>query len=361
MQHIADIAPAASRLLAELMPVSVVVAGPGAETFAAILQEAGASAVTLEAAAPDDLFDLAVLLADVGSLDRPQTRATIDALSGLSERLLFVPSAEAEAGPDLSALTAWFEPLAELGYQPVVDFDAQFVAPGAFLVDRSATAAESDLASFADRVSGGAASPAPAAAPPPADPSESVRREAESNALAEEVASLRRQLTLRAAAEAQLQAALAAAEAQNAGWDGLRTWVTRRVLSEPKTLAALRAARADLVKAGGVAGRRGFFRNRPNAQERALLAEAALLRACPLFDPAWYVASRPELASTGADPLLHFLLVGGPAGCDPGPWFETAAYIAANPRAAAERIPLLHAIRMGVATPPPTLGAAEAG
>jgi hypothetical protein len=357
MLPIDDLAPAASRLLAELMPVSVVVAGPGAAAFASVLQDAGAAAVTLEAAAPADMFDLAVLLADVGALDRPPTRATIAALSGLCERLLFVPSAgEAAEAPELSALTAWFEPLAELGYQPVVDFDAQFVAPGAFLVDRSATAAEADLASFADRVSGGAASTAPASPPPPADATETARRDAETLALAEELAVVRRQLSARTAAEASLRAALAAAEAQNAGWDGLRTWVARRVLGEPKTLAALRAARADL----GAAGRRGFFRNRPNAEERVLLAEAALLRACALFDPAWYVASTPELASTGGDPLLHFLLVGGPAGRDPGPWFETAAYVAANPRAAAERIPLLHAIRMGVATPPPADDTAEA-
>jgi hypothetical protein len=90
-----------------------------------------------------------------------------------------------------------------------------------------------------------------------------------------------------------------------------------------------------------------------------LLQEAALLRACALFDPAWYIASSPELARSGADPLLHFLLVGGPAGRDPGPWFESAAYVQANPRAAEERIPLLHAIRMGAATPPPAIELGE--
>jgi hypothetical protein len=362
MQHIDHLAPAASRLLAELMPVSVVVAGPEAQTFASALELAGAAAVTLERAAASDLFDLAVLLAEVGSLDRPQTRQTIAALSALSERLLFVPAgssgdtqAEAE-GPALAALTAWFEPLAELGYQPVVDFDAQFVARGAFLVDRAATAAEGDLAQFADRVAGGAASEP--AAPPraTANGEEEQRRAAEASAQAAEIASLRRQLASHESAEASLRHALAAAEAQNAGWDGLRTWVGRHVLSEAKGLAALRAARAAL----GVARRRRLFGgSRPTREERSLLQEAALLRACALFDPAWYIASSPELARSGADPLLHFLLVGGPAGRDPGPWFESAAYVQANPRAAEERIPLLHAIRMGAATPPPAIELGE--
>ncbi len=359
MQHVDHLAPAASRLLAELMPVSVVVAGPDAQAFASALELAGAAAVTLERAAASDLFDLAVLLADVESLDGPHTRQMIQALSALSERLLFVPADSgndaAGEGPALSALTAWFEPLAELGYQPVVDFDAQFVARGAFLVDRAATAAEGDLAQFADRVSGGAASE-PAAPPrPAADPAESERREAEASANAAEIAGLRRQLASHEAAEASLRHALAAAEAQNAGWDGLRTWVARHVLSEAKGLAALRAACAEL---GVPARRRLFSRKRATKEERGLLQEAALLRACALFDPAWYIASSPELARSGADPLLHFLLVGGPAGRDPGPWFETAAYVQANPKAAEERIPLLHAIRMGVATPPP---AAELG
>jgi len=325
-----DPAPA-TRLLAELMPVSIVVAGPGAEGFAAMLEEAGAAALVLEAAAAGDVFDLAVLLADVGSLDEPPTRARIAALSGLSERLLFVPEAAGDA-PELAALTDWFEPLAELGYQPVVDFDAGFLARGAFLVDRSATAAESDLASFADRVAGGGGAAAPA--PAPADTTEKAAPDHAESAMRGELAALR--------------AALAAAEAQNAGWDGLRNWVARRALAEPATLAALRAARAGM----GVAARRGWFRQRPTSEERALLAEAALLRACPLFDPAWYIASVPEVAESGADPLLHFLLTGGPAGRDPGPWFETAAYVQANPDAAAERIPLLHAIRTGVASPP---------
>ncbi len=351
MQHDARMASTMTRLLAELMPVSVVVAGPGADVFADALEAAGASAVTVDQAAPAESFDLAVLLAEVDSLERPQTRATIGALAALSERLLFVPT-WSHGGPEAAALTAWFEPLAELGYQPVVDFDAQFVARGAFLVDRSATAAESDLANFADRVSGGAgfeAAPQPSpdlAAPAPAD--DAIVRELAEKTL--EIARLRAELAAAQLNEQSLRAAVAATEAQNAGWDGLRTWVTKRVLTEPRGLHALRAARAEL---GHKVPRGLLSRHRPTKEERKLLEELALLRACPLFDPAWYVASLPDLARSGADPLLHFLLVGGPEAKDPGPWFETAAYLQANPKASTDRIPLLHAIRMGSAAPPP--------
>ena len=358
MQHSSLLANAASRLLAELMPVSVVVAGPGCEDFAAALADAGAAASVLEASPPEDAFDLAVLLADVVSLDTPETRSRITALSALSERLLFVPASIGGEAPELAALTAWFEPLADLGYQPVVDFDAQFLARGAFLVDRAATAAESDLATFADLVSGAIPPSAvfPAADVAPAaygGPPSSEQGPGDTAALEQEVVDLRSRLAMQQATAESLRLALAAAETQNAGWDGLRQWATRRVLSEARSLAALRTARAD----SGVPAPRGLFgRRRANAAERALLQEAALLRACPLFDPAWYIASVPELAKTGGDPLLHFLLTGGPAGRDPGPWFETASYVQANPRAAAEKIPLLHAIRTGSATAPPPDG-----
>ncbi len=351
MQHSSLLANAASRLLTELMPVSVIVAGPGAEDFATALVDAGAAADVLGASPPADAFDLAILLADVASLEAAETQSRIATLSTLSERLLFVPATTQGEAPELAALTAWFEPLADLGYQPVVDFDAQFLARGAFLVDRSATAAESDLATFADLVAGSTeppiAAPAPQAAAPEPVPG---KHAADIAALEQEASDLRKRLAMSEAATESLRLALSAAETQNAGWDGLRQWVARRVLAEDRGISALRTARADL----GIPAPRGLFaRRRANAEERTLIQEAALLRACPLFDPAWYIASVPELATTGADPLLHFLLVGGPAGRDPGPWFETAAYVQANPRAAAEKIPLLHAIRTGSASTPP--------
>jgi hypothetical protein len=69
------------------------------------------------------------------------------------------------------------------------------------------------------------------------------------------------------------------------------------------------------------------------------------VRACPLFDAAWYLAQRPRAAATGADPVWDFLLRGAGEGVEPGPWFDSAAYAAEHPEAAANA--LLHAIKSG--------------
>jgi hypothetical protein len=89
----------------------------------------------------------------------------------------------------------------------------------------------------------------------------------------------------------------------------------------------------------------------PPAPWAALLADAALVRACPLFDAAWYVAYNPDAAEGGAaDPVLHYLLVGAPRGADPGPWFDTASYRARAPGMEdSGDNPLVHAIRAGEA------------
>jgi len=86
----------------------------------------------------------------------------------------------------------------------------------------------------------------------------------------------------------------------------------------------------------------------PSPAEQKILAEAALLRAEPLFDAPWYIAANPELAAHAADPVLHYLLLGARAGADPGPWFDSSAYLRAHPEVSRAGInPLVHAIRTG--------------
>ena len=62
-----------------------------------------------------------------------------------------------------------------------------------------------------------------------------------------------------------------------------------------------------------------------------------------LFDAEWYLHRYPDIADAGADPLTHFVLHGATEFRDPGPYFSTSAYLAANggrlPEAAN---PLLH-------------------
>jgi hypothetical protein len=383
----------ANRLVTELMLVSVVVAGEGADELARALERAGAAAEPLAAANPAGGYDLAVLRAPSDPAAAPGHDALVTALAEASERLLLVPDAPAGDAPhDPSGLAAWFEKFIEHGYQPVVDFDAGFVAPGAFLVDRAATAGEAELAAFADRLQAPAT---PAPRPDPA-PQQTPSAPPELQSLHAKLAEQEARLADLAGRAAAAEAALHDAASQNAGWDGLRTWVNAAMRDPARdTAEALRRdlprlnallgngstapiLQADILAAppspaaaspgaalparvspaapafrAGLPGWLGrlFSRAKSPAADplNALLEDTALVRASRFFDPAWYIASAAELAAgETVDPVFHYVLVGGPRGTDPGPWFDSAAYLAAHPEAKqGSQAPLLHAIRSG--------------
>jgi hypothetical protein len=347
----------ASRLVNELMLVSVLVGGTGAEAFAAALTEAGAAAEALAGPDPDPGYDLAVLLGAPDPDSAPEMLGLVQSLTQASERLLLVPLSAAgdDHAPALPGLTRWFEIFAELGYQPVVDFDAGFVAAGAFLVDRGATAAESELAAFADRLQN-----SPATAPPATQPPPDRAVQAELDALRERLPQLEAQVD-------QLTYEAAHAEGRNTGWDGLRGWVNAAVRDPARdSLAALRHDLPILnilrgpeappivpslprrPTAGGWLSR--WFRPSAAAAPGPTpveLEETALVRASRYFDPAWYIASTPELcAGECIDPVFHYVFVGALRHADPGPWFDTQAYLAAHPEAAGSGLSALaHALR----------------
>ncbi len=78
--------------------------------------------------------------------------------------------------------------------------------------------------------------------------------------------------------------------------------------------------------------------------------EAAALRASPLFDAGFYLASQPELAAVCRDPAAHYAWVGAQSGAMPNRYFDTAWYLARNPGVAASGDnPLLHWQREGAA------------
>jgi GT2 family glycosyltransferase len=52
-----------------------------------------------------------------------------------------------------------------------------------------------------------------------------------------------------------------------------------------------------------------------------------ILSACGLFDPVWYLATYPEVAGAGLDPISHYLEIGAAEGRNPGPAFDTAHYL----------------------------------
>jgi hypothetical protein len=299
--------------------------------------------------------------------------ARIALLSGASDRLLFAPlplrHSAAEAAQGVLPLNDWFELFAEHGYQPVVDFDADFVAAGAFLVDREATAAESELAAFADRLQ----NPAPAGAREAAARDDDAGQ-AERDALRAEIAALQADIAAMAASDAAREPDTGALLAEPSGWEALVPWVNG-VVADPRRnaeallrhelprLLELRGEdAAPFLLEGKISAPQGprktwlrrLFRTAtapPPPQEPAILADIALVRASTLFDAAWYVASTPELlAGEALDPVYHYVIVGALRGADPGPWFNTADYLAAHPQAAQEGAnPLVHAIRSGEA------------
>jgi hypothetical protein len=326
----------AARLVADLMPIAVAIHGPGAPQFAAAFAEAGAEAEVFPGPG-GAAYDLAILLAPGSATGAADSEATVAALAAASDRLLFIPLQRAGAEPDLDA---WFEALAGHGFQPVVDYDASFLGPGAFLVDRNATAADSDLADFAARVAAGGA-PAEAPAPlTPAPPEDSSQRDAMRAELAQLSAALAASQAEAASARHEVEVLKRAMDA----WQSLGSWVWT-VCAAPgrDTLASLRAA------SGGIVGRYGPFArlrgrtSRPTKAERILLADAALVRTSRHFDAAWYIASHPELAENGGDPVWHYILRGAAAGAEPGPYFDSAPWRQTAP----DRNPLAEAVRRG--------------
>ena len=278
---------AAQRVVADLMPIAIVVAGDGA-AFAASLGAAGAEAEILSPATASG-FDLAVLLAAADPAQEHGMAALVARLAEISDRLLFVPAGGGDVAPSLDA---WFELFAEHGYQPVVEYDAGFLARGAFLVDRNATAAESELAAFADRLSLGCAL---AASTDRVAVLEAELGDAgDRSAIKAQLAAARTDLAASRTGEAAWQARAMAAEAElaQARADGA-AWERAAVLLGQWAAAVTAMPRK----------RRGWFLWRGGKMAR----KAAALRAQGDFDAAWYIASHPDLAAAGGDPVEHYI------------------------------------------------------
>lgn len=369
----------AKRLVNELMLVSVLVAGEGATMVADALTQAGAVAEVWDASQLPG-YDLVILLAEPEAFADPASRALVQGAGAASDRLLFVPLRAGGEGGPLPELAGWFELFVEHGFQPVVDFDAGFAAAGAFLMDRAVVAGEAELAAFADRLQlGGAVVEARRAAVAQAAEDEqsalvALREQLQSRevALAQalaELASAREAVSAAAAdKEARIMAeeALSASRARQAyleadheGWETLRGWVRQnvgdaarnaleRLVQDWPLLIKLRNGQGPALTAP-VLPRRRYWARLAGSKPAALhpvIADAVLVRASHLFDAAWYVASQPELAQFSAlDPVFHYIVVGSARGADPGPWFDSAAYVAAHPESAG--CPLAHALRHG--------------
>jgi glycosyltransferase involved in cell wall biosynthesis len=73
-----------------------------------------------------------------------------------------------------------------------------------------------------------------------------------------------------------------------------------------------------------------------------------MLEKSGLFDPAFYLANNPDVASSGADPLVHYLTKGFAELRQPGPLFDAGFYLQQVPSLAEKgENPLLHFLRQG--------------
>ena len=57
----------------------------------------------------------------------------------------------------------------------------------------------------------------------------------------------------------------------------------------------------------------------------------------PLVDSLYYLAHNPDVLQAGVDPVAHFNFFGWREGRDPSGFFDTSAYLNANPDARASR------------------------
>lgn len=108
-------------------------------------------------------------------------------------------------------------------------------------------------------------------------------------------------------------------------------------------------AEGGIPRAGGTRGsdpawsRKMWRRVTMSASRRALQQDIQLLHRSELFDPDWYLAQYPDVASAGLDPAEHYLRFGVHEGRDPGPLFNTDAYLRDHPEAVQGGInPLVH-------------------
>ena len=73
-----------------------------------------------------------------------------------------------------------------------------------------------------------------------------------------------------------------------------------------------------------------------------------MIRDSGLFDHGWYLATYPDVAASGSDPVVHFLAHGAAERRDPGPHFDTDHYLRMYPDIAGNGMnPLLHYLQAG--------------
>jgi hypothetical protein len=87
----------------------------------------------------------------------------------------------------------------------------------------------------------------------------------------------------------------------------------------------------------------------PEGQDPQPSGDAARLNASEYFDRAWYLATYPDVAAAGVDPVQHYLESGAAEGRDPGPRFSSRGYLCRYHDVAKDNAnPLVHYITFGI-------------
>ena len=159
----------------------------------------------------------------------------------------------------------------------------------------------------------------------------------------------------------------------NAQLEQLRAEIAQVRAEQQKTADGLWELRRDHTAALAGLTRPGPVEGPPSATPDALQHDYMVVARSGLMDPRWYRKHHSDVAALGMDPILHYVEHGWKEGRRPGPVFDGAAYLAANPDLATLGVnPLVHyqtdgAFELrptspvpGSAPPPPPPGAGQA-
>lgn len=149
-------------------------------------------------------------------------------------------------------------------------------------------------------------------------------------------------------------------EARDLAFAGYQASASRRALSRSVRLDRRldgRLARFRSIGRALVIERSGLWEDAAAGRLGRLRAIAAYARRGgdpavqpnALFDQAWYLAQRPDIAGSGTSPLVHYLLRGAGEGVDPHPLFRSSYYAERAGGELGGLTPLEHFVRFGAA------------
>lgn len=359
----------------------------------------------------DGPYDLITCIEVVEHMPEPDALAALASMAAATDRVLFSSSPTDFTEPThvtVRPTSFWLSRWAELGFAPSVMHDAGYLAPHAYVLERSeAGRSPRDLVAFADRIRHRVAlaqigvvlmgtrealdkarqdhsiSQAEAvqacqdlqvqikaaerlrAQLVPAE-ARATEQEARLNEAAAALTQIRSELRSTESERDHAQQAAAAAAAQahaqahanrhtQAALDAVlsstlwrATWPLRRLAARaPRSVRRLGRAAPRLLWWTATLQLPSRLRDR-----RAIVLRTALINASPLFDGAWYGAVNPDVGPSNLLPARHYAVRGGFEQRDPSPQFSVAAYMAAVPASAAfSGGAFLHALAHGVITP----------